>query len=253
MDLFTLHHFIQSLFITPINGIWIALFTLIKIRSRVWVISCLSLSGLFIYAQYTPLVAVELSKLIYPSFDNSLFTQVKSARAIVVLGAGSGISIDDLGQLHGFPEGLTLLNVESAAVVARNHPRLPVILSGGFTNQYFSEAGSMQDYLQNNYTLLNKISVESQSLDTDENARYTAEKLAKLGVYSIILVTQASHMWRSVALFNKYNIKCIEYPAWDLYNYSGKWWQSLFPDTAAANQTRKMIHEVLGYAGSVVF
>lgn len=253
MDTLSLHHFIQSLFVAPVNGVWITLFALIKVRSRAWVISCLSFAGLFVYVQYTPLVAVELSKLIYPSFDNSLIKTVKSARAIVVLGAGSRISIDDLGQLHGFPEGLTLLNVESAAVVAINHPQLPLILSGGFTNQYFSEANSMQDYLHNNYTLLNKISVESQSLDTDENARYTAEKLTQSGIHSIILVTQASHMWRSVALFNKYNIMCVEYPAWDLYVYNGKWWQSLLPDTVAANQTRKMIHEVLGYVGNIVF
>lgn len=253
MDTITLHHFIQNLFIAPVNGVWIAFFVLIKIRSRAWIISCLSCIGLFVYVQYTPLIAAELSKLIYPSFDNSLIKQVKLAQAIVVLGAGSGISIDNLGQMHSFPVGLTLLNIESAAVIASLHPKLPIILSGGFTNQYFSEASAMQDYLQHNYTLLNKISVENQSVDTDENAHYTAQKLTSLGVHSIILVTQASHMWRSVALFNKYNIWCIEYPAWDLYNYAGTWWQSLLPDAAAADQTRKMIHEVLGYVGNIVF
>ncbi len=253
MNTLSLHHLIQTLFIAPVNGVWIILFILINFRNSTWIFACLIFAGLFIYIQYTPLMAIALSKLIYPSFDSLLIKKNIPAQAIVVLGAGSGIEIDDLGKLHGYPVGLTLLNVKSAALVAMDNPKLPLILSGGFTNQYFSEASSMQDYLQNNYTLLNKISIESQSLDTDENARYTASKLAKLGVHSIILVTQASHIWRSVALFNKYDIKCIEYPSWDLYTYYGGWWGMMLPNRSSFIQTRKMIHEVLGYVGNVIF
>ena len=175
------------------------------------------------------------------------------AQAIVVLGAGSGIEIDEFGELHGFPVGFTLLNVESAAVAAKNNPQLPLILSGGSTNQYFSEASSMQHYLQEHYALVNEISVENRSIDTDENARYTAQKLAELRFNRVILVTQASHMWRSVALFNKYGIKCIEYPAWDLYSTKPLWWQNFIPEQSAVIQTKKLIHELIGYVGDVVF
>ena len=128
-----------------------------------------------------------------------------------------------------------------------------LILSGGFTNQYFSEASSMQHYLQEHYALVNEISVENRSMDTDENARYTAQKLAELRFNRVILVTQASHMWRSVALFNKYGIECMEYPAWDLYSTKPLWWQNFIPEQSAVIQTKKLIHELIGYVGDVVF
>jgi uncharacterized SAM-binding protein YcdF (DUF218 family) len=90
-------------------------------------------------------------------------------------------------------------------------------------------------------------------MDTDENARYTAQKLAELRFNRVILVTQASHMWRSVALFNKYGIECNEYPAWDLYSTKPLWWQSFIPEQSAVIQTKKLIHELIGYVGDVIF
>lgn len=253
MGTLVLHHLIQSLFLPPVNGVWIALLGLIKFRSRAWLISCFSCALVFVYLQFTPFMAGLLSRFIYPSFDNLMISRNYQAQAIVVLGAGSGVEIDEFGELHGFPVGFTLLNVESAAVVAKNNPQLPLILSGGSTNQYFSEASSMQHYLQEHYALVNEISVENRSMDTDENARYTAQKLAELRFNRVILVTQASHMWRSVALFNKYGIECNEYPAWDLYSTKPLWWQNFIPEQSAVIQTKKLIHELIGYVGDVVF
>lgn len=164
------------------------------------------------------------------------------------MGAGVTSCIDYIGKVGACVDGASLLNVRAAARVALENPNLPLILSGGITDGVNSEADGMNNYLKDNYSLANISILESQSLNTNENARYTALKLQELGIYRIILVTQASHMWRSLALFNKYGISAVGYPAWDDYLINNLiWWQKLLPTNTALEQTTKILHEMIGY------
>ncbi len=248
MDIIKIHHILQVAFLPPYNGIFVAALACLKIKSKKYVGVCLLFASLFIYIQYTPLFALELTKLVYPKYNKPVNPQNLNPQAIVVLGAGVEIALDDLGEVKGLPAGSTLLNVESAAIVAQEFPSLPIILSGGGYTQKLSEAEAMNEYLQTHYELVNTRVIESQSKDTYENAKFTVMRLKEDKIDKVILVTQASHMWRSKALFHKYGVIAIEYPAWDKFEVRElKWWQMVLPRRSAEAQTKKLIHEIIGY------
>lgn len=253
MNLLQLHHIIQILFTPPINiwlfgfiGLWFWKYK--KVMIAIWL---LGVTGL--YLQYTPLFAVGITKTIYPALDRDYNKLDIQPQAIAVLGAGVTVEVGDFGEFEGYPAGVSLINIKAAAKVALENPTLPIILSGGVTDDGISEASAMQGYLRDNYSLLNQTILESQSLNTNQNARFTALKLNEIGIRRVILVTQASHMWRSAALFSKYGIIPICYPAWDDYSINNlKWWQKLVPNHAAAVETQKILHEYIGYFVYVV-
>jgi len=71
------------------------------------------------------------------------------------------------------------------------------------------EAQDMTDFLAGLGVPSAAVVQEARSRNTDENARYTREILQSRGWKSILLVTSAFHMARSVALFKKYGIETI--------------------------------------------
>lgn len=71
--------------------------------------------------------------------------------------------------------------------------------------------------------------LQNQSQNTAEDAQYSAEILREMGVEEIILVTSASHMMRSVALFEKEGLKVIPAPA--DYSITVENWQALWHPT----------------------
>lgn len=242
-------HQLAQFWLTPPINFWIFI-VLGLIFWRTWraVLSCLCCGVIITYIQYTPLFAEILTSSIYPKLDSSSGTLQVRPQAIVVLGAGVTSCVDYIGKVEACVDGISLLNVRAAARVALENPNLPLILSGGITDGVNSEADGMSNYLKDNYSLANVSILESQSLNTNENARYTALKLEELGVHQVILVTQASHMWRSLALFDKYGISAIGYPAWDDYSINNLiWWQKLLPTNTASEQTTKIFHEMIGY------
>ena len=253
-NLLYIHHVVQRAFSPPLNGWIFILIGLLGWRWRKFMLSCFFFSILFVYLQYTPFFAQTLTNLTYPKFDSSYNIEKSAPQAIVVLGAGVCVDIGQFGEFEGYPCGVSLLNAQVAAKIAIENPDLPILLSGGVTADNFSEAGAMSEYLQDNYALLNAEILESKSLNTSQNATFTAAKLNQLGITRIILVTQASHMWRSLALFNKQGIYAIAYPAWDLYSDSHlTWWQKITPNRSAAVQMQKELHEMIGYLIYVIF
>lgn len=242
-------HQLAQFWLTPPINFWIfILLGLIFWRTWQVVLSCLCCGLIITYIQCTPLFAEILTSSIYPKLNTPYNRLQVKPQAIVVLGAGVTSCIDYIGKVGACVDGASLLNVHAAARVALENPNLPLILSGGITDGVNSEADGMNNYLKDNYSLANISILESQSLNTNENARYTALKLQELGIYRIILVTQASHMWRSLALFNKYGISAVGYPAWDDYLINSLiWWQKLLPTNTALEQTTKILHEMIGY------
>ena len=98
-----------------------------------------------------------------------------------MLGAGVTSCVDYMGKVEACVDEVSLLNVRAAAKVALENPSLPLILSGGITDGVNSEADGMSNYLKDNYSLAN-ISIWNRSLNTNENARYTALKLEVEGL-----------------------------------------------------------------------
>jgi uncharacterized SAM-binding protein YcdF (DUF218 family) len=71
--------------------------------------------------------------------------------------------------------------------------------------------------------------LQNQSRNTAEDAQFSTEILVEMGVEEIILVTSASHMMRSVALFEKEGLKVIPAPA--DYSITVEGWKSLWNPT----------------------
>lgn len=130
---------------------------------------------------------------------------------IIMLGGGAIADVQDVdgtGMLAQSPSSRLL-------AVYRLHLRthLPILLSGG---QVFSDTGSEAEIARRVLRSLNvpddMIYVETRSLTTGQNARYTAEILRREGFVHPILVTSAFHLPRAVLNFEKQGITVTPYP-----------------------------------------
>ena len=91
-----------------------------------------------------------------------------------------------------------------------------------------------------------RIVIEGRSRDTAEQARYVADLL---GDASLILVTSASHMPRSMALFRQAGLDPIAAPS-DYYVYSDRprsiW--AWLPGVSALEKSERAVYEYMGLA-----
>ena len=131
---------------------------------------------------------------------------------IIMLGGGAIADVQDVdgtGMLAQSPSSRLL-------TVLRLHRRynLPILLSGG---QVFSDTASEAEIARRVLRSLGvpdeMILVETRSLTTGQNARYTAEILRREGYVHPILVTSAFHLPRAVLNFEKQGITVTPYPA----------------------------------------
>jgi uncharacterized SAM-binding protein YcdF (DUF218 family) len=90
----------------------------------------------------------------------------------------------------------------------------------------------------------NKIILEERSRDTKDQARFTHEIV---GDERFVLVTSASHMPRSMALFRKLRMNPIPAPADYLVKKRQKIGPGLFfPNTGGLRKMERLFHEYLG-------
>jgi uncharacterized SAM-binding protein YcdF (DUF218 family) len=120
--------------------------------------------------------------------------QIEPRDAIVVLGAPLGPG----GRLTQILEE----RVAAAVQLYRAGGARYVVASGGVTHGApRAEADALAEALRG--AGIPEVVVESRSRSTVENARYTAELLAPLGVHTIWLVTQPFHGKRAELLFRR--------------------------------------------------
>ena len=103
----------------------------------------------------------------------------------------------------------------------------------------------------------NVLILQNQSQNTAEDAQYSADILHELGVDEIVLVTSASHMMRSVALFEKQGFTVIPAPAdysVTVENWEALWQPSLedllvglVPNAGNLSELSYGLKEYLGY------
>ena len=103
--------------------------------------------------------------------------------------------------------------------------------------------------------------LEGRAVNTEENAKYVGEILMQrcrdakdAKKPSVLLVTSACHMKRSLYMFEKYapEIECIpaatDYQALPWKSKPFKW-RSILPDIGAFARNNSFIHEYIGYYG----
>ena len=131
---------------------------------------------------------------------------------IVLGGAVRGVESAALGQIV-FDEGE---RVVEAAILAKRYPTARVIFTGGtgllLTADAPTEAQAAQKLLVELGVDPSRITLETASRNTDENARFTAELIRPQPKQRWLLVTSAWHMPRSMGLFKKAGFNVTAFP-----------------------------------------
>jgi len=152
-----------------------------------------------------------------------------AAQAIVVL--GGGLTRDQAGVI--IPNSYTQLRLLQA-VSQHRATGLPIFLTG-------VEAPYMQKFLQLHGESAQWL--EARSMNTCENARFSALLLQALGgAPRVELVTDAWHIPRARWLFAMNGIETVAVPAL-LPGDPAPWW----PDTRNLTHTRRAVHELIAF------
>ncbi len=131
---------------------------------------------------------------------------------IVVLGGGATKDTPDVDGTGSLCAGPASRMLTAARLWRRLH--IPVLLSGG---QVYEDSGPEawigRRVLMGLGVPESDILMETESLNTTQNAIYTAAMLREKGFSRPILVTSAFHMPRSVLCFRKQGVEVVPYPA----------------------------------------
>ena len=202
-------------------------------------------SGLLsIYLSSAPLFSGYLiEKLeIYPALEPDDLEQYK-AGAIVILASESEKNAKEYG---GDTVGAnTLLRIRYGAFLQRK-TGLPILVTGGLVWQEHGKslAQTMAESLAEDFGA-GEVWLEDNSQTTAENALLSARILSQKQIDRVFLVTQASHMPRAVAIFEKAGLNVIPAPtafkSGQPFEVSG-----FLPAAYSINTSRLALHEMLG-------
>ena len=136
--------------------------------------------------------------------------QTSRAQAIVVLGGGRVRNAPEYGGLD-VPRPAVLARLRYGAKLHRE-TGLPILVTGGTPEgSPESEAALMARILRDDFAIEVKWQ-EGASDNTAQNAQYSAQQLGSAGVKRILLVTDAMHMARSVAIFSRHDLQVVQAP-----------------------------------------
>jgi len=153
--------------------------------------------------------------------------ELPQAEVIVVLSGGteSALYPRQISELNGAGD-----RVLYAAWLYHHGVAPKLLLTGGYIpwrgGRAASPAAEMADILGMLDVPEDALWLEHESLNTYENALFSKEILEREGIDRIVLVTSASHMKRSVALFEHQGFKVIPAPA--DYSLTQAGWEKLW-------------------------
>jgi uncharacterized SAM-binding protein YcdF (DUF218 family) len=228
---------LKNLVLPPSGPLLLALLGLLLLRRRPALARTCLIAGVgSLWLFSTPIVSDGITRLVerYPALDLQLAT---NAQAIVILGGG--------GQRRLAPEyagpaaePLMLERLSYGAYLSKK-TGLPVLVTG-----FSLEARAMHDTLQRNFGVEARW-VDDRAYDTFQNARNSALLLKADGVHRIVLVTRATHMWRSVQEFTDANLEVVPAPVGILEDRDFGMLRFV-PDPDALLRTHAAIYEMLG-------
>lgn len=188
-------------------GIFILLLLLASFYAKKF--KSLFLLGAFgLYALSNSFVADVLLTPLETSFNVTLDKTLK-ADAVIVLGGGSVAGSANLPLANdAYKRAIWGLMIAKQA-------DLPLYFSGAGLYKKYTESDAFSDSIneiKNNLHVENiALHVESKSLDTYQNAKFSKELLVEKGITNptIFLVTSAYHMKRSVKLYKNFGFNVI--------------------------------------------
>ncbi|MDQ0202544.1 YdcF family protein [Pectinatus haikarae] len=167
--------------------------------------------------------------------------------AIIMLGGGATLDTPDVsgaGELRSIPANRLL-----TAVRLQHRLGVPILVSGG---QVYEDSGKeaviAKRLLMDLGVAENKILVEDKSLNTKQNAQFSAEILREHELYEPILVTSAFHMKRAVLNFEQEDVHITPYPADYMENKNQVFhYNKLAPSADALADTEMALQENLRF------
>lgn len=172
---------------------------------------------------------------------------LKETGADVVIFLGGG-AFKDVVDVDG--EGSLTSSASSRLLTALRIQQLlniPIILSGG---QLYSDSGEEAmiagRILQSLNVPKDKIILETKSINTTQNAIYSAEIIREKNFKKPIVVTSAFHMRRAVLNFSRQNLEIIPYPTdFTVPKNPGFHYTALRPQSAALLLNVTVLQEIL--------
>lgn len=169
--------------------------------------------------------------------------ELRSAQAIVVLGGGRISAAPEYGGRDS--PGLTTLARLRYAARLQRASGLPVLVSGGSPDGASeSEAAVMGRSLRQDFGVPVRW-LEQGSDNTAENARYAAEQLRSAGIRRVLLVTDAMHMPRSRAVFERFRLQVAPAPT-VFFSRQRLTAIDFFPDGEGLRRSHYAMHEWIG-------
>lgn len=167
------------------------------------------------------------------------------AQAIVVLGAARAEAAPEYGGQDTVGPDL-LVRLRYAASLQRR-TGLPLLVTGGVGyDERVPEAELMAQVLRQSFGV-KAVWLEGRSLTTWENAVYSKPLLEAAGVHRVLLVTQAFHMARAVACFERVGLEVLAAPTGFARRADGDVdYRAFLPSVAALALNTRVLHEVLG-------
>ena len=193
---------------------------------------------LFSFQPFSFLLLWPLERTYSPIREASLNREVKW---VVVLGGGSkeGKNLTPEDRLNE----ASLKRLLEGIRLSRHLPKVRLILSGGDFNGDLPVARVMHEAALKYGLSPSRLVLEESSWDTHDEARLLKKTLGKDSFY---LVTSASHMPRSMALFKKMGTRPISAPT----DFQAVWGPirgtDFFPKADALKYTERAFHEYLG-------
>jgi uncharacterized SAM-binding protein YcdF (DUF218 family) len=233
---------VAACLLPPLNLLLLAVFGLLLARRRKALghgIAWASLIALTLLSM--PLVSTRLLAALqpYPSLDT---TRPTGAQAIVVLGGGKYKRAPEYGGADTVGE-LTLARLRYGAKLAREL-HLPLLVTGGNPTGGAPEGHVMRDVLVKEWNMPVRW-VEDRSMNTWENARFSADLLQRDGIARVILVTHAWHLPRAVESFQLTGIEVV--PAGTAFEQpEGMQLMDCIPQAKALQESAWAFHEAIG-------
>jgi len=187
--------------------------------------------------------------LIRPLEQQSLQAKLigkNKSQAIVVLGGGRARVASSAGD-HDQVGPITLMRLRAAAYLQRQ-THLPLLVTGGAPDgQGESEAVLMTRSLKDDFGVEARW-VESNAINTNQNAILSAQLLRKENIQLILLVTDAIHMPRARWAFEHAGLRVVPVPSH--FVASGDFHLASFiPNAQSLKNSHYAIHEWLGLLG----
>jgi uncharacterized SAM-binding protein YcdF (DUF218 family) len=202
-----------------------------------FLLSCDPISSIFLKSlehQYSPYRSML-------SVEDAVIEQQYPVKYVVVLAGGiiSDPTIPVTSQLTD----TTLIRLIEGLRIYRENPGSRLILSGGSGSMFYYESNAMADVAKAVGIDENDIITETDSRDTKDQAHFI-----KLIVNNdpFVLVTSASHMPRSMAMFKKLGMEPIPAPAGCMVGRKKLSLRSFFPSATALRKSELAFHEYLG-------